>query len=849
MASTTTNKKEIVDFLWDWAGNADWAKLLVQKIVSTENNLQPDERDEVFKYFLQSIGLETGLPSLSISKPTYTPQSKQLELVSLSEITGVNKLAKNQIIDFSPNITVIYGENGTGKTGYGRILKALGFSYDRGNKIYSNIFGDTEPQTAKIKYKTNDIEDTFNWDGSNRNDDLESISVFNNNCVQISLDGSRQLIVSPIGFHLFNLVSSELGELDSLFRAKKKEYPVEINWIENLNDGTPQQQFINNLSNDSSEEKLNELSNFGEDQLKELKVKETELSKLNKDLLQNEIRALKSQISELNTIIGKVNQNKTVLNVDTWKKLIDTNKAISELEKNTQKGITEIAKSEGIEFYETNEFKSFLSAAEAYIKKIDKKEYPQEDDVCVYCRQPLEKDAKELLANYRRLLNDKTEENIAKLKGIKQSLIEQVKEIDTSLKLSFASFGLDDEEKPVQPSEFVTFNEDASTFKSAFIKDEVAESSVFDLKYDVFQKFVSDKKELLEEQLNSKTESFENIEEQEKELKKEIAELKDRKHLSDKHQEVIEIIANHKKIAILNNQSNSFSTNSISRKTSQAREELVSQDFNDIFKKELKALRKSGLPIDLSFGTDRGTTKLSHRISNHQLLEILSEGEQKAIALAEFLTELQLDNIKAPVIFDDPVNSLDHKIIDSFAKRVIRLSEQRQVVIFTHSVLLFNSLLYLSKQPNFKNLKYKFYNSQKDYDFVGLISEAEEEKNKVKENITNIKKLINNRPKERLEVDVAKEGYGELRSAIELFIEHEVFNGTVQRYQKHISLGKFIQVNSDLIAKYKETLNDIYDRCCGFIGAHSNPEIVYNDPTIEDLKADFEEFKKIRAEL
>ena len=849
MASTTTNKKEIVDFLWDWAGNADWAKLLVQKIVSTENNLQPDERDEVFKYFLQSIGLETGLPSLSISKPTYTPQSKQLELVSLSEITGVNKLAKNQIIDFSPNITVIYGENGTGKTGYGRILKALGFSYDRGNKIYSNIFGDTEPQTAKIKYKTNDIEDTFNWDGSNRNDDLESVSVFNNNCVQISLDGSRQLIVSPIGFHLFNLVSSELGELDSLFRAKKKEYPVEINWIENLNDGTPQQQFINNLSNDSSEEKLNELSNFGEDQLKELKVKETQLSKLNKDLLQNEIRALKSQISELNTIIGKVNQNKTVLNADTWKKLIDTNKAISELEKKTQKGITEIAKSEGIEFYETNEFKSFLSAAEAYIKKIDKKEYPQEDDVCVYCRQPLEKDAKELLANYRRLLNDKTEENIAKLKGIKQSLIEQVKEIDTSLKLSFASFGLDDEEKPVQPSEFVTFNEDASTFKSAFIKDEVAESSVFDLKYDVFQKFVSDKKELLEEQLNSKTESFENIEEQEKELKKEIAELKDRKHLSDKHQEVIEIIANHKKIAILNNQSNSFSTNSISRKTSQAREELVSQDFNDIFKKELKALRKSGLPIDLSFGTDRGTTKLSHRISNHQLLEILSEGEQKAIALAEFLTELQLDNIKAPVIFDDPVNSLDHKIIDSFAKRVIRLSEQRQVVIFTHSVLLFNSLLYLSKQPNFKNLKYKFYNSQKDYDFVGLISEAEEEKNKVKENITNINKLINNRPKERLEVDVAKEGYGELRSAIELFIEHEVFNGTVQRYQKHISLGKFIQVNSDLIAKYKETLNDIYDRCCGFIGAHSNPEIVYNDPTIEDLKADFEEFKKIRAEL
>lgn len=849
MASTTTSKKEIVDFLWDWAGNADWAKLLIQKVVSTENNLQTEEREDVFKYFLQTIGLVTGLPNLSITKPTYLPQSKQVELVTLSEVTGVNKLAKDQVIDFSPNITVIYGENGTGKTGYGRILKALGFSYDQNNKIYSNIFGESEPQKAKIKYKANDVEDIFNWEGDNRNDNLESVSVFNNNCVQISLDGSRHLIVSPIGFHLFNLISSELAKLDNLLRTKKKEYPVEINWIENLNDGTPQQQFISNLSKDSSEEKLNELSSFGEKQEKELEEKETQLSTLSKGLLQNEVRALKSQIGELKTIIEKIDQTKIAFNADTWKKLIDTNKAISELEKNTKKGITEIAASKGVEFYETNEFKDFLSAAESYIKKINKTEYPQEDDVCIYCRQPLEKDAMELLANYRRLLNDKTEENIAKLKRTKQSLIEQVTGIDTAVKLSFASFGLDEQEKPVQPTEFVSYNKNASTLKKSFIKDKVAEDSVFELKYEVFRKFVADKKEQLGKQLTTKTELFENIETKEKELKKTIAELKDRKLLSGKREAIKKVVANKKIIFILDKQANVFNTNSISRKTSQAREELISQDFDDIFHKELKALRKSGLPIDLNFGTDRGTTKLSHRISNHQLLEILSEGEQKAIALAEFLTELQLDNIKAPVIFDDPVNSLDHKIIDSFAKRVIRLSEQRQVVIFTHSVLLFNSLLYLSKQPNFKQMNYKFYNAQKDYDFVGVISEAEEEKNKVTENIKSINKLINNKPKDRSEVDVAKEGFGELRSGIELFIEHEVFNGTVQRYQKHISLGKFIKVNSDLIGKHKDALNDMYDRCCGFIGAHSNPEIVYNDPTIEDLKADFEEFKKIRAEL
>src|SRR5690606_37837256 len=119
-------KKEIVDFLWECAANSDWAKLLEQKIIQSESNLSPDDRSEIFKYFLQAIGLEGDLPVLSIDRPRYSPSEKQVELASLSDVTGVNKLATGQVVNFSRNITVIYGENGTGKTGYGRILKALG---------------------------------------------------------------------------------------------------------------------------------------------------------------------------------------------------------------------------------------------------------------------------------------------------------------------------------------------------------------------------------------------------------------------------------------------------------------------------------------------------------------------------------------------------------------------------------------------------------------------------------------------------------------------------------------------------------------------------------------------------
>jgi hypothetical protein len=325
MASTTTNKKEIVDFLWEWAeSNGEWSKLLIDKIVSTESSLLPADRSQVFNYFLQSTNLHTGLPPLITKKPIYTPTNKVIELESLSNIKGVNKLAKNQTLKFSENITVIYGENGTGKTGYGRILKSLGFSYDPNNTVHSNIYGSVEAKSAIINFKSNGATQTFNWTGDNKDAELQNISVFNSSCVQISLS-DRQLIVSPIGFHLFNIVSSELNELTQLLNAKVALHPTVINWANSLNLGTPQQIFVSSLSATSTEQKLTELSSITTTQEQELIDKQTELSQLNKALLQTEIQNLNSSFTELGSLITKIQTSQTNFNSVNWQKLIELN--------------------------------------------------------------------------------------------------------------------------------------------------------------------------------------------------------------------------------------------------------------------------------------------------------------------------------------------------------------------------------------------------------------------------------------------------------------------------------------------------------------------------------------------
>lgn len=850
MASTTTNKKQIVDFLWEWAeSNGEWSKLLIDKIVSTESNLLPADRNQVFNYFLQSINLHTGLPALTTTKPNYVPTDKVIELETLSDITGVNKLAKNQTLKFSKNITVIYGENGTGKTGYGRILKSLGFSYDPNNTVHPNIYGAVEAKSAVINFKSNGTSQTFNWTGANKDAELQNISVFNNSCVQISLS-DRQLIVSPIGFHLFNIVSSELNELTQLLNAKIASHPTTISWADSLHLGTPQQIYISGLSATSTEQKLTELSSITPAQEQELIDKQTELSQLNKTLIQTEIQNLNSSLTELGAIISKIQIAQTNFTSANWQKLIDLNKDIAILESKTRTGIKEIAENNGIEFYETPQFQYFIKAAEDYIKVIDKPDYPNSQDTCIYCLQPLEDEAKLLLASYRTLLNDKTQENLLALKQQKTNLINQVLKIETNLFFHQPTFGIDENQKTIQPAEIIEFNTTLEALKTTFTTDKIIDGSAFSFDYAKYIKFFTDKKTAIGIVLTQKSDLLTNLSIKETELKNKISELIDRKLLSTKVLDVKTSIANRKIVSTLQSKSSSFSTNSISRKTSDAREQLVEKNFNDLFQAELKLFKKSDLKIELNFGTDKGKSKIWHRLnSSYTLADILSEGEQKAISLAEFLTELQLDNVKAPVIFDDPVNSLDHRIIDEVGKRFIELSKQRQVIIFTHSILLLHSLIQQSELDTNKqvNVDFEFHKVKNNFGITGILDEVEEI-NSFSYYTKKLQAVIDTKPSPDLdEAKLAAEGYGHLRSAIEIAVEDDLLKKTVKRYKKGVAFPSLLRIEGSKIDTNKGKVNDIYEKCCASIDGHSSPEEIHTTPTIAELKLDYEEFKKVRS--
>lgn len=858
--SITSSKNQILDYLWEWGqSNNKWGKKLVKRIVEKEDFLLEEERNEIFNLFLESIGVvkEKNTLDENLNKPDFKYNFNSLKLISLSEINGVNKLARDQNLVFGNNVTVIYGENGTGKSGYGRILKALGFSYDTDSKILSNVYkNESKEQSAKIQYKFDDEKKELIWNNSEQCDDLKSISVFNNNCVNISLDTERELIVTPIGFHLFSLLSRELNKLKDMLEEYNRTLCTEFEFLDDLNEGTKIYNFVNKIDKNTQEKDLHILEYTQKDE-KKLEELKNNLKNLNKKLIAKELEDLNKQVEELNKVKERLQNVKEIDISQEWDNLIKYLNEEEELKKIEQKSLKEIVDQKDIKFYESQEFENFIKAADNYMKKLNNDNYPNsEDDICIYCRQKLKnKESIELIKSYKKLLNDNTQKKLKICQTKISDIIKKINKVNNEIILHQPSFGVDAAEQIIQPELLKNYNKVISELKEVASTRSYTKvkNKEYDLNLTDLIKQIENKYDIIEEKIDNKKKTYSNIEEKENEIQKNINLLEDKKIVNKKIEIIKNVINNLKIKHKLNENKNSFNTRSISVITSKARNNLITDNFKNKFNEELEYLRRSNLKINLNFKTIKGKSVINQNIqSKYQLSDILSEGEQKSIALSEFLAELEIDRNNGPVIFDDPVTSLDHNIIDGVARRLVDLSMERQVVIFTHSILLFNSIKQKSELQKFKKLDYKYYEAHKDIKFTGYLYESPTLRNNTYKNYkTKINRLLNLSKEERKkrENEIAIEGYNKLRAAIEVLIEKEVLNNIVKRYRKNVAVTMFDRINGSLIDKNKHELIRIFERCCSYTDAHSDTPILNTNPSLEELKIDFNKVDEIRSEF
>ncbi len=165
------------------------------------------------------------LPSTVVSAAAVT-------LRSVSETKYVNALAEDQTLSFlEPGLTIVYGDNGTGKSGYSRVLKRACRARDQ-EEILPDAYASAGAgeAAAAIEYSVGGVtEPKFAWrDAKAAPDPLSEISVFDYRCALVHVDAANELAYTPVPLQLLEGLAAISRQMASKLRNSRTAVEEQI---------------------------------------------------------------------------------------------------------------------------------------------------------------------------------------------------------------------------------------------------------------------------------------------------------------------------------------------------------------------------------------------------------------------------------------------------------------------------------------------------------------------------------------------------------------------------------------------------------------------------------------------
>ena len=642
-----------------------WAKFLSSKLLSGAS-ISDTDIDTAYTYVLDDAGLKpsTEKPAIVIScdNASCDDFKKDLLLTSLQNLKGVNALVENQKIDFCSQVTIIYGVNGSGKTGYTRLLKKA-FHSRSTEDILPNIHvaSGHSNVSAEISFTSDSKPYSLTYPDHKQQNEFRQFSIFDNKCVNVHLTNKNQFEFRPAGLDFFaDLIEAfkkieEKITADITNKSATKDYP-------SLFDGESDiKNVLNTLSAKTQIDDLKKLIPITEEEKNnrsEFEEQKAQLQTLKKD---KEIADLNDYKALLTTLKESIADNNKFFTAESLSKI---KTAISDcLSK------YDTAKTEGIENFKTDkimnvgskEWKDFIAAAQDFAKQQvgDNETYPKADEYCILCQQPLSIEAQELIASYWVFIKSQSEQDA---KNALTALNTHKKNYE-GLK-----FGLLPEDGVLTKWMLETHKKEALEIKEHLQKQRTLSESIIS---DLTTKTENDRTAIQIDTTHIGTivqgieGSITKLQENDptadiKKLQDSITYLNHKEKLEQHMTGIETYVTNLKWAATATKAKGQISKRKITDKEKELSGKYFNEAYVSAFNEECKSLNCE-IGIDIAHTGSAGTSYRQLFLKGKEPSKILSEGEQKIISLADFLAEMKLSEITCGVIFDDPVTYLTMK--------------------------------------------------------------------------------------------------------------------------------------------------------------------------------------------
>jgi hypothetical protein len=683
-----------------------WQRDALRRIV-VKGGLDESDLDELALIAEQQVGLidpSAPAPKAVPLAATHLPASTTAEAVSLRAITdieNVNALARDQKLYFeTQGLTVIYGDNATGKSGYVRILKKLCRARAVEMSILPNVFEDqtTDPARASVEFVVATAPVKLPWqEGSDSPDELSVVSVFDSPSAAVYVNNENDVAYLPFGLDLLH----KLAEGCDRIRAKlEREQAADSSKLDTLPQDlteTPSGQWLSSISRSTqvceiddhaslSVEDAKERRRLGQvlaEQRPEKRAAELEAKGARYRKLRGHLMALADVVSSKR--IGEFEQAHHQLRAAEGAAALATAQRFGNLP-------IPIGSKAWERLWEAAEdFKREIHASHAELTV-------ESAQRCLLCQQVLDEDARARFEAFTDYFLTKSRSDEASRREAFEQVLTQFTELPLGEDLYtevLDDLRIDD---PKVESPICTYLECCRAIQ-AFAK--AAKSSTELPTRPSLATFDPTPLRDTVEQLEAQVQELRAASDPEKSkpLREKAAELEAKAWLADRREQLIAEVERQKRQSRLQSAVATTVTTGITHKATELTQRYVTDELRAAFSAELSSI--TGDPPNVRLVGRPGEKGVSYyRLELHgatlddaEIDRVLSEGELRAISLAAFLSELSTEETKSGVVLDDPISSLDVHNRERVAQRIVKLASERQVIVFTHDVFFVVRLL------------------------------------------------------------------------------------------------------------------------------------------------------------
>lgn len=252
-----------------------WQRDAARRLFQQETGLSADDYGELYALLKAAHGLPNPLgltpdPLKAAHLPTILHAGEKVVLQAIRDLVHVNRIAPGQKLNFAPSgMTVIYGGNGSGKSGYVRVMKRACRARDQAEKVHPDA---NDPAALnRIPKAIFDIEiggtsKPVHWTlDSDSPDELAAISVFDSHCARAYLTTEQDVAYLPYGLDVVeNLANKVLPELARRLNEEIAAISIDRQPLQHLVGETEVGRLVNALSEKTSSAKVKAFSTLSE---------------------------------------------------------------------------------------------------------------------------------------------------------------------------------------------------------------------------------------------------------------------------------------------------------------------------------------------------------------------------------------------------------------------------------------------------------------------------------------------------------------------------------------------------------------------------------------------------------